>query len=50
LGAEAISATAPESATPAMSDDTLLPFAFPAVARRRAGQSGETRRDMGLDF
>jgi len=35
LGVEAILSTQTDRATPAMSDDTILPFGFPAVGSKK---------------
>jgi hypothetical protein len=51
LGVETIPFTSSSGATPAMSDDTLLPFSFPAVVRKKvtaAFDGGRLTSDGGV--
>jgi hypothetical protein len=51
LGVEAILSTQTHRATPAMSDDTILPFGFPAVGSKKlvaAFDGGRITTDGGV--
>jgi Transposase DDE domain group 1 len=51
LGVEAILSTPTHRATPAMSDDTILPFGFPAIDRKKliaAFDGGRITSDGGV--